>query len=171
MKKKTDTPVDCYISAFRNTSMDPVLEREGFAPGMVTFAIPSLGILFKCRADGSAIDLEFGAFFSLLKFIKTSLKDEKITSIRVFSSDPGFVFAFTGNSSHLTKGSAREKLLREYAQGLSIAVGYIESYKNKTRVPPDTYPSLPTGMQSSLKPDPDDLKKSEFKPFQRGIKL
>ena len=169
--KSGKEPVICYISSFRNRDIDPVLERSGFCHGMVTFAIPSLGILFRCRASGTRLDLEFGCFFSLLKFLKTSLKDEKITSIQVLSSDAEFVFAFTGNSRHLAPGSERDRLLREYAKGLKIAVGYVEPYRNKTRVSPDDYPSIPADRQASLRPDPEDTKKAQFKPFQRGIQL
>lgn len=169
--KSDDKPVVCYIASFRNKDIDPVLEHIGFCHGMVTFAIPSLGILFRCRADGDRLDLEFGSFFSLLKFIKTSLKDEKIASIQVMSSDAEFVFSFSGNSRHLMRGSDRDRLLREYAKGLKIAVGYVEPHKNKTRIPPDDYPSIPADRQASLKPDPEDARKAEFKPFQRGIHL
>ena len=169
--KSGKEPIVCHISSYRNRDIDPVLERNGFCHGMVTFAIPSLGILFRCRADGARLDLEFGGFFSLLKFIKTSLKDEKISNIRVLSSDAEFVFAFTGNSHHLVKGSERDRLLREYAKGLKISVGYVEPHRNQTLISPDDYPSIPTDRQASLKPDPEDARKAQFKPFQRGIQL
>jgi hypothetical protein len=167
----TDRLLECYIGSFHNSRLDPVLENEGLTHGMVAFAIPSLGILFKCRADGDSLDLEFGAFFSLLKFIKTSLKDEKVDNLRVHSSNPEFVFAFTPSSRHLAEGSTRRKLLLEYVKGFKVAVSYVEQYRNKTRVSPADCPAIPEGRRAVLEPDFNDQKKTSFKPFQRGVKL
>jgi hypothetical protein len=166
-----DRVLDCFVGAFQNSAIDPVLETRGLTHGMVAFAIPSLGILFKCRVDGDPIDLEFGAFFSLIKFIKTSLKEEKIANVRVHSSNPEFVFAFTPNSKHLAEGSTRKKMLLEYCKGIKVAISYCELYKNKTRTSLPDYPALPDGKRPVLKPDLNDEKKTSFKPFQRGIKL
>jgi hypothetical protein len=169
--KTSGSPLNVYVLSFRNKRIDPFLESKGFSRGMVAFAIPSLGIVFKCRAEGELLDLEFGALFSLLEFVRTSLKAEKIKEVRVFSSNPKFVFAFTGVSPHLAKGSTREKLLREYARGLQLAVGYVETHKNRTLVPPVDYPSLPAERKSPLRPALDDMMKSEYMPFQRGVKF
>ncbi len=138
---------------------------------MVAFAIPSLGILFKCRANGDPLELEFGSFFSLLKFIRTSLKEEKIDNIKVHSSSPEFVFAFTPNSKHMAEGSARKKMLLEYVKGIQVAISYVEQYKNKVRVALLDYPSVPEGKRAVLQPDFNETKKTSFKPFQRGVKL
>jgi hypothetical protein len=161
----------CYISAFHNTRIDSFLERHGFTRSLLAFAIPDLGILFKCRADSESIDLEFAAFFALLKFIKTSLKEQQIKDILVHSSNAEFVFAFVAGSSHLVDGSPRKKLLREYVNGLNVAVTYVEPYKNKTRVPPDDCPKFPGDKQPVLKPEAADWRSQGFQPFQRGIKL
>jgi len=166
-----ERPVECFIGGYRNDRIDPVLSQQGLCHGLVVFAIPSLGIMFKCRAEGDSVELEFGAFFSLLKFIKTKLAEEKIASVRVFSSNPQFVFAFTGNSRYMAPGSTRQKLLKEYAGNMQIAVGYVEPYKNKTIISPADYPSLPVGQKSTLIPDLNESKKAEFRPFQRGVKL
>ena len=169
--KNQDHTVDCFIAGYQNDRIDPFLDEQGFSHGLVTFAIPKMGILFKCRAEGDLTELEFCAFFALLKFIKRSLKDEKIASVRVLSSNPKFVFAFTGNSSLMPPGSTREQLLREYARRIQIAVGYVEPYKNKTIISPADYPSMPSGQPAPLLPDLDEAKKAEFRPFQRGVKL
>ena len=171
---KTKVPqVECHIGVKQNSVIDPILEANGFSHGLISFAIPSLGILFKCRVDGNSLELEFAAFFSLLKFITNNLNDKnnKISSIKVFSSNPEFVFSFTGHSRQMLPGSAREKMLKEYSGKIKIAINYIEPHKNKTLVSPADYPSLPEGQEPILKQDPDDARKQEFRPFQRGIKL
>ena len=168
---KAKRPLRCYIAAFTNASLDPFLESRGFSKGMVCFSIPDYGILFRCRTRGNSIDLEFGAMFSLLEFIKTKLTNEKIKSIQVFSSNPELVFAFTEKSPHMKKGSARRSLLDQYAKLMKIAVGYTKPVDNRALVSPAEYPSLPKDKNLDLEFDRTELGKTELKPFQKGVKI
>ena len=169
--KKEKKPLKCYISAFTNSKLDTFLESNGFSKGIVCFAIPAYGILFRCRTQGSLINLEFSALFSLLEFIKTKLEGEKIRSVQVYSSNPELVFAFSENSPHMKKGGARRTLLNEYARLMHIAVGYIKPVDNRALVSPAEYPSLPEHKSVNLSMDPADLKKTDFRPFQKGVKI
>ncbi|MBN1212449.1 MAG: hypothetical protein JXA92_07710 [candidate division Zixibacteria bacterium] len=166
-----DKNLDCYIGAVQNRSLDPYLEKNGFSRGLTTFAIPALGILFKCRVEGDPVELEFAAFFSLLKFISTSLAREKITALRVFSSLPEFVFSFTGKGKHLAQDSPKYKMLKQYSAKYTIAIRYIEKEKNRSLISPADYPSLPENQEVKLDFDLDEKKKINIKPFQKGIIL
>ncbi len=168
---KSDTSLRCYIASINATSLDPFLEREGFFHGLVMFAAPDLGLMFRCRAEGSPIDLEFGAFFSLLKFLKTYLVKDAARDLYICSSNPEFVLSFRPNSRHLAKGSAREVLLRDYLKEYRVQVGFVEPQYNRCLVSPTEYPSLPEGYQTAFKPNVKTDKHCEFKPFQRGIRL
>ncbi|MBK7143395.1 MAG: hypothetical protein IPH75_15085 [bacterium] len=165
------TPLACYIGAIVNSEIEPYLEERKFSHGLVIFSIPDYGILFRCRAEGDDIDLEFASLFSLLKFLKTRLSNQKLTSILLHSSNPEFVFSFRPNSKHLTPGSTREKMLKEYLVSLQLQVTLIDPQKNRAFQSPADYPSMPADRPSILKPTPADIERSEFKPFQRGIKL
>ncbi|MCK4573585.1 MAG: hypothetical protein KAU36_04395 [candidate division Zixibacteria bacterium] len=169
--KTSKEPVKCFIAGFENRRIDAYLETNGFSRGMTNFAIPSFGIQFKCRTDGCLIDLEFAALFSLLEFIKTRLKDEQVKEILILSSSPEFVFSFTGQSSHLQPGTGRRRLLDEYTTTLKMAVGYIKPVDNNALVSPADYPSMPAHDSIILQPDARETNKSEFKPFQKGIRL
>ena len=138
---------------------------------MVIFAIPEFGILFRCRAGGDPIDLEFGAFFALLKFVKDKLAKEQIAALQVMSSAPEFIFAFTGQSRHLESGSKRRRLLSEYTRGLQVAVGYVEPQHNAALWPVSQYASLPRGRLLSFGSDSEQQSRPAFKPFQKGIHL
>ncbi len=138
---------------------------------MVCFAIPAFGIMFRCRTEGSLIDLEFSALFSLLEFVKSKLKAEKIGSVQVYSSNPELVFAFAENSPHMKKGTARRTLLNQYAKTFRIAVGYVKPSENRVLISPAEYPSIPSDRTVSLDYDPGELKKIEFKPYQKGVKI
>jgi len=168
---KPDGPVKCYIAGFHHPQMDPFYESNGFARGITLFAIPSHGILFKCRVDGDRTDLEFAAFFALLRFISTKLKDEKIKQVMVLSSDPEFVFSFAGRGRHIGKGSARDRLLREHSQNFKISVSYVQPQNNAALTPLADFPSIPRDRKPVLRPDTDDQNRHEFKPIQRGIKI
>jgi hypothetical protein len=164
-------PVDCYIHSFANSQLEPYLERNGFGRGMLIFAIPEFGVLFKCRAEGDPLDLEFGAFLSLMRFIKKSLGREKIRALHLHSSSPEFVFSFTDKQLLLAAHPERMKALAEYASGISISVSYIRKLDNKAVVPAADYPSAPLNQTPVIRPSEDDPGKTQFKPFQKGIRL
>ncbi len=164
-------PIKCYVAAFHHLEMDPFYEKNGFSRGMILFAVPAYGILFKCRADGNMIDLEFGAFFALLRFLQTQLRNEKIQSLLVLSSNPEFVFSFAGRGRHLKENSARDRLIREHSREFKIAVSYIEPRHNPCLISPADFPSVPRDCDPVLKPNLADQDKFEFKPIQKGIKI
>lgn len=164
-------PIACYIGSRPAGAKDWYLNRHDLNAGLVFFGIPHLGVQFRCRADGDAIDLEFGAFFALLRTISTRLNDENIREIEVYSSNPEFVFAFTGRTRHLEPGSDREKLLKEYLSRLSIQIKFISPHQNKALDSPADYPTLPTNRYVAMTPDPFDFKNVTIKPFQRGVDL
>ena len=168
--KKTSLALTAYIAAYRIPSFDPCLEKLGFTKGMILFSIPELGILFRCRVDGKLIDLEFAAFFALLKFIQTKLAGQKVKALRVLSSNPEFLFAFTksGNPNLLTP--EREGLLAEYRKKHQIEIAYVEARSNEALVPAANCPPLPVSRQFKLPRNPDS-DKPQFKPFQTGFKL
>lgn len=169
--KNAEKILDCYIGGLLNAEIDPFLENHGFTRGLVVFSIPAYGTLFRCRVEGNRIDLEFGALFSLLRFIADKLPDEKIRRVRIHSSNPEFVFAFGGAGKHLAKGSAREKMLREFSMKFQITVAYIESRKNRSLHSAADYPSVPPGQKLPFRPSAESSGKTRFQPFQKGIRL
>ncbi len=176
MDKKPPTPngpnlTRCYIAAFENQAIDARLEELGFTRGVLLFAIPDLGILFRCRASGKMIDLEFGAMFALLKFIQDKLPSVGIKKLEILSSNPEFVFAFTGKSRHLKPGTKRMKKLREYCTSFQIQAGFVDPRKNQAMVRAIDYPSMPRGQAVPILAKPGAAQKVVFKPFQRGLRL
>jgi len=164
-------PLKCYVAAIRNASVDAVLDEKGFSNGLITFAIPDYGVLFRCRAEGMLIDLEFGAFFALLEFIGANLGSEKIRSLNVVSSDPQFVFAFDGRSRLLAGNSERQRLLKEYSLKYKLSISYLESISNRALWPPSEYPSLRQANAVRLEKSEKDFSKQRFLPFQKGARL
>ncbi len=172
--KRMDKPeswVKCYTAAFRNRRIDPYLEDKGFTHGMITFSVPAFGVLSRCRARGTMIDLEFGALFALLNFLKSHLREAKLKAIKILSSNPEFVFSFSGNTRHLEPGGKRAALLVEFSRHFRLSIAFVETLKNKALFSPADYPSLPDPNELNLKPDPEDHKETSFLPFQTGLEL
>jgi len=168
---KPDSPVKCYTAAFHNREIDPYLEDKGFTHGMIIFSVPAYGVLFRCRAQGTLIDLEFGALFALLKFVKTRLAEAKVKAVTILSSNPEFVFSFTGNTRHLEPGGERARLIAEFSRQFKLSIAFVEPVENKALLSAADYPSLPEPNEVGLKPDPEDQKKISFWPFQTGLEL
>ncbi len=169
--KVTDHPTDCFIASFSRPLDEAYLEVNGFSRGMAMFSIPSHGILFKCRAEGSLLDLEFAALFALLRFIKTSLPKAGIKAVVVRSSLPEFVFSILHGGRQISDDPQRDKLLKKYRQQFEIEVAYVPPLKNKTYVMPGDYPSTPQGQTPPLRPKPPDGSKARFRPIQKGVNL
>jgi hypothetical protein len=169
--KSQSARIDCYIGSFCRPLQETWLETRGFSHGMIMFAIPSHGILFKCRAEGKSLDLEFGAFFSLLRFIKTSLTKEKIKAVRICSSNPEFVFALVNGGRQLKTRPQRHKMYREYLRQFDVDIMFVPAHRNKTATALTDYPSIPLNHEPALRPRTGGLRKVRLRPIQKGIVL
>ncbi len=164
-------PVTCFIAGIVNREIDPTLQEFGFTHGIIIFAIPEFGILFRCRAEGDPVSLEFGAFFALLRFIRTTLNQTPMDRVQICSSNPELVTSFNGQGRYLAEGTAWAKMLAEYTKSIQIDVRYVEPIKNRCLLSPADYPSTPAGAKPVLKPDLKPPTRLEIKPIQKGIKL
>ncbi len=161
----------CFIASFTYPKQDLVLQKHGVANGLISFAIPNLGVIFRCIGEGNALTMEFSTFFSLLEFLQTKLVDEQIKTVQVLSSNPHFVVSFTSYSDSLRKGTAYRQLLDSYMKNMSIQVGYIKPKSNQALYSTIDCPSIPKDKTVDLNLSRDELLKAEFKSLQKGIKL
>lgn len=168
---KSTKNAPAFVASVIRPHSDPYLSTHGFCQGMVIFALPDYGVQFKCQAEGRRIDLEFGAFFSLLRFVEASLAGEKITAVTVYSSFPEFVFACAGKSRHMEPGSDRQKLLAERTARLGVTVSYVEPHRNLALLSPVEYPSMPEGKTVAIKSKLTDPSSRSFRPIQKGIRV
>lgn len=166
---ENSAPVDCYLGSFSRQLEETYLQDNGFSRGMIMFAIPCHGVLFKCRAEGNLLDLEFGAFFSLLRFVKTSLVKEKIKAVRVHSSNPVFVYSILNEGSLLKSRRRRYNMFRQYMSQFNIEVALVPARRNQAFTPPLDFPSIPKNQTPPLKPRAADNQRVRFRPIQKGI--
>ncbi len=164
-------PVRCYLGSISRLPLDPWLEERGFSSGMILFAIPTYGVLFKCRAAGEPLDLEFGACLAALRFIDSSLAGEKIDTVQLLTSCAEILYAITGPTRHIAPGSEREKLLAEHRRKRKIEIAFVERHLNRAFIPAANCPSLPVGRKISVSGDWTSSTKFVFKPLQKGVIL
>lgn len=164
-------PIVAYIGGVSHPLADSALEKQGLSHGLVMFAVPDLGIQFRCRAEADRLRLEIGAFFSLLRFLKTRLPRVKIEALEVRSSLPEFVFSLGGKTGAFAKDTEWSRLLAEYTPHMQITTRYVEPRLNRCLLPPSEFPSVPETTKPLLTPTWDDRTKFTIKPFQRGIEL
>lgn len=169
--KLSTGPVECHIGAFKAPLQEAYLDENGFSRGMILFAIPSYGVLFRCRADGDLLDLEFGAFFALLRFIKTSLSGEQIKSLRVLSSNPEFVFTMMNRGPGLEDRPKREKMLRKYCNHFEIQTALVPAHRNQVALSPGDFCCTPKHLAPPVKPSGSRRSKILFQPIQKGLSL
>lgn len=169
--KKPSTPLNCFVATLVRDRCDAYLNSHQLDSDLAIFAIPDYGILLKCPMEGDILDIEFAAFFGLLRHITTDLSSQKIKDIQVLSSNPQFVLSFTGQLPHLIEEKERRKLLMSYSRKLTISVGLIETFRNQAFLPLVSFPSVPPSRDSISKQLKSSKTTPEFKKFQRGVRL
>jgi hypothetical protein len=166
-------PVACYVAAIAHPLIDSRLASQGVSQGLVLFGIPSAGILFRCRAEGTILDLEFGAILSALRFITHDLKQETIGAVRILSSQPKLVFALYGRDfkSMQMDGDGAFALLAEYAHKIALTIEFVPPQRNLALVRVGDYPAMPEGRKLEVNAEWALPKLHQIKPIQTGVKL
>lgn len=169
--KSVNDRLDCYIAGLDRPVADLELRSRGMASGMVSFAIPAYGVLFKCRARGTRRDLEIGALLALLRFVERSLKSENITKIRVIASNPEVVFKLAQGRDRLTPKISRQKKLENYFRRIDVVGAYVPLHGNRACCSPADLPALPEGQVSPIPMSGQKLPHSAFGTVRKGIDL
>jgi len=167
-----DSPaLECYIGVVSRQSREDFFEVHGFSREVIMFSIPAYGVLFKCCAGGTLIDLEFGAFFALLRFVKTSLAKERIRKIRVYSSEPRFVYALVNRGPLMAARRGRKRMFESYLSRFDIEVRLIPQRKNQASTSPVCLPSTPRGQVPPIRPRTGKQERGRIRPLQKGIQI
>jgi len=169
--KSVNDRLDCYIVGLDRPVSDLELRSRGMAAGMISFAIPAYGVLFKCRARGTRRDLETGALLALLRFVGQSMKGENITKIRVIASSPELVFKLAQGRDQLTPKTSRQKKLENYLRRIDVIGAYVPLYSNRACCSPADMPSLPEGQTSPIPFPGKKLPLSAFGTVRKGVDL
>lgn len=126
MEKVSVQPkLKCYISARTNLQ-----NKEKRQTGLVSFAIPDLGVLFKARYLGSHYELEYVSLLALAGFIERNSKAFKGQKLTFLCSSPLLVYQITQDSLCQKEVQRHRNLALAYKKKLDFSLSWIPESQN-----------------------------------------
>lgn len=136
------TVLKCYISG-RPGAGDP-------GHGIVSFAVPDYGILFRSLAEGSRMDLEMIAFLSFLRFAVHNQDVFGSPELHIYT-DYESLAAMMEPVNPSAKPGALQTEARKIAGKLHYKVYLISPDANRAAAPVDEIPDLPANASLEIK--------------------
>ena len=136
----------CYVSG------RPVSKES--KEGIVSFAVPEYGILFRCAAEGTRSDLEIIAFLSFLRFVEHNKDIFKLRELQIFTDFPPLAYLM---DKQVASGKGMEAVLRQAqksAKGIIYKVLWIDTARNRAAGPVGSIPDLPEDCDLKIKTFP-----------------
>ncbi|MFH1699974.1 MAG: hypothetical protein ABIE07_05235 [Candidatus Zixiibacteriota bacterium] len=116
--------IKCYISGRHQIKN----EKEG----IVSFAVPDYGILFRCMACGSRAELEIIAFLSFLKFAEHNLDIFKTRQLLIFTDFPLLVYLMNNGAVGMPGMQAVVAEAKKYSRKMEFTVKWINEKENRS---------------------------------------
>jgi hypothetical protein len=105
------------------------LSREG----IVSFAIPDLGVFFKTRHFGSSFECEYMSLLTLLAFIDRNPKIFSQQKIRIYTENPLIVHQINQKVSCSQDLKPHRDKALSYKEGFCYSISWIPSHENRSR--------------------------------------
>lgn len=161
--------ISCYVAVSPSRSGPVESAAAEIITGVLSFAVPGQGILFRCRARGNAADLEVAALLALLRFLRVSLKKPAKAPVHVWSSTPSLVFPLV-QKRNLSGCRARyQKRLQRYLQYFQVTFGYVPVRRNCALISAAELPGVPRGQKPSLEANRRRTARAHLRPLRDGI--
>ena len=120
--------VKCFISV--KTLQQ---NKEKKQNGLISFAIPDLGILFKERYFGSHYELEYISLLTLLRFIEKNYKAFENQKINVLCSSPLLVYQISENTFCQKEVKPHRNLALAYKTKLKFSLSWVPESQNRAQ--------------------------------------
>ena len=129
MKKISVQPkITCFISA--QTLLSNKEKRQN---GLIGFAVPDLGILFKERYFGTHYELEYISLLALLRFIEKNYKAFEGQKLNVLCSSPLLVYQMTENTLCQKELERHRNLALAYKKKLKFSLSWVPESQNRAQ--------------------------------------
>ena len=99
--------------------------------GLVCFAIPEVGVLFKTRSIGSFFELEYISFLSLLRFLELNQKAFENLKLSILCSSPLLVYQMNENSGCQREVQQLRNLVLAFKRKLNFFLSWIPEGENR----------------------------------------
>jgi len=133
----------CYISG-RHLPEDS-------QQGIVSFAVPEYGILFRCLAKGSRVDLEVIALMSLLRFAYHNIDIFGKKNLQIFTDYPVLAFIMNHESGGGQGIEVVRKEAQKFAKKIDFEIALIDSKGNRAAKAVGLIPEMPVGSDLKIK--------------------
>ena len=118
--------IKCFISV-----KTLLADRERKQNGLISFAIPDLGVLLKTRDFGSHYELEYKSLLALLRFIATNDKAFRNQKLNVLSSSPLLIYQMNESSLCQKEVEQDRNLALAYKRKLKFSLSWIPEVANR----------------------------------------
>ena len=146
MKKMVNEPrIKCFIAAKTNSS-DKNLRQNG----LVSFAIPDLGILFRASYFGSYYELEYMSLLSLLRFIEMNRSAFENQKIDIYCTSSILVYQVSQNAFCTKELEKHKNLAIAYKNILNFSLNWIPDGENRAEKGMLDLPPLKNSFKMSL---------------------
>ena len=149
MKKRLSEPkIKCFISAKTNHWDKSVKQR-----GLVSFAIPDLGILFRTYCSGTYYELEYMSLLSLLRFIELNREAFENQKTDIYSTSSLLVYQVSQNAFCEKELERYKNLAIAYKNTLNFSLNWIPQSENRAEKGMLDLPPLKTSFKMNLSLD------------------
>ncbi len=160
----------CHVGHSINKQIDPALSAIGFSKGLVLFSIPDLGVLFKCRAQGTPFALEAAALCSALQFICNDIDKQLRSAVIIRTSFPSLLFATYQPTLGISFSAEQQEILNFFKGRCNYTVTFVERHLNRALKQSVELASVPANQPVPMKIN-RSVDATDFGPLQTGITL
>ena len=154
MEKVSVQPrIKCFISA---KTLHPNKEKK--QNGLVSFAIPDLGILFKTRYFGSHYQLEYVSLLALLRFVELNSKAFQNLKLHVLCSSPMLVYQMSQKTLCQREVERHRIVALAFKKKYGFSLSWVPESQNRAQNGVIDLPPL----KNSFNFDFEDLQKKPF---------
>lgn len=131
--------------------------------GIISFAVPEYGIIFRCGVEATLTDLNIIAFLTFLRFAEHNKDIFKKRELHIFTDFPLLVYLMNDGSASGKGLGAVRKQAQKYARGFLFKVKWINRPDNRAAQPVNAIPTLPAHSNLKIKSfiEVDSGKKSD----------
>jgi hypothetical protein len=120
--------IKCYFSA-KTLEQDKGKKQNG----LICFAIPEVGVVFKTKSYGSYFELEYVGLLSLLRFIDVNQKAFENQKLSVLCSSPLLVYQMNENSGCQRELISYRNLALAYKRRFNFSLSWIPEGENRAQ--------------------------------------
>jgi hypothetical protein len=152
-KVSVQAKTKCYISV--KTLLQ---NKEKTQSGLVSFAIPDLGVLFKARYVGTHYELEYVSLLALAHFIEQNGEAFKDQKLSIFCSSPLLVYQMTANTLCQKEVERHRNLALAYKKKLGFSLSWVPETQNPAHNGIIDLPPVKTSLNLNF----EDIQKKLF---------